>query len=203
MGREMNELAWHIEWRDPAELIPYDRNAKLHDGRNIANIAASIRNSGWQSCLVITRSGIVIIGHGRRLAAMELGCRCPCKVIEDDLTEEEIQALRIADNLTHDDAYDWATLEEDFKRLELNLTGFDFDLRPPAEEPEAGEAEPPELLDYMANDSFISEDQREYDTFSMTLQFSVDDKPTMDAYIKAHGKDALVDACLKVVRGDA
>lgn len=202
MGRAMQELQWHIEWRDPAELIPYDRNAKLHDGRNIANIANSIDKNGWQSCLVITRAGVIIIGHGRRLAAMELGCRCPCKVIEDDLTEEEIQALRIADNLTHDDNYDWEQLSEQLNNMQLDFSGFDFDIKPPIKEPGGDEA-PPELLGYMENDSFLTENQQEYDTFNMTLQFNVDDKPMFDDYIKNHGKEALVEACLKVVRGDA
>lgn len=124
MGREMKEYQWHIEWRDPNELIPYDGNAKLHDGRNVSNIAASIKKYGWQSYLVITKGGIIIIGHGRRLAAIELGCKCPCKVIEDDLTDQEIRELRIADNKTNESGWDWATLEKELE--DLDFSDFDF-----------------------------------------------------------------------------
>lgn len=128
MGREMNELQWHIEWRDPNTLIPYENNAKQHDGKNISNIAASIKKGGWQQPIVITKSGIIVIGHGRRLAAIELGCKCPCKVIEADLTPEEIRELRVADNLTHDNKYDWEQLFSELSDMELDFSDFDFDL---------------------------------------------------------------------------
>lgn len=137
MGRELNEYQWHIEWRDPQSLIPYENNAKLHDGRNVTNIATSIRKYGWQSYAVITKGGIVIIGHGRRLAAIELGCRIPCKVIEDDLTDEEIRELRNADNLTQDGQYDMELLKKEFD--ELDFSDFDFDLDLPGSELEAHE----------------------------------------------------------------
>lgn len=127
MGREMNELQWHIEWRDPNTLIPYENNAKLHDGKNISNIAASIKRYGWQSYLVITKAGVIIIGHGRRLAAIELGCKCPCKVIEDDLTDAEIRELRNVDNLTQDGKYDWDSLKVELDDFELDFGDFDFD----------------------------------------------------------------------------
>lgn len=127
MGREMNELQWHIEWRDPNTLIPYENNAKLHDGKNISNIATSIKRYGWQSYLVITKAGVIIIGHGRRLAAIELGCKCPCKVVEDDLTDAEIRELRNVDNLTQDGKYDWDSLKVELDDFELDFGDFDFD----------------------------------------------------------------------------
>lgn len=135
MGREMNELQWHIEWRDPNTLIPYENNAKQHDGKNVSNIAASIRRYGWQSYLVITKGGIVIIGHGRRLAAIELGCKCPCKVIEDDLTDAEIRELRNVDNLTQDNHYDWDALRVELDDFELDFGDFDFDNIPKPSKP--------------------------------------------------------------------
>lgn len=124
MGRELNEYQWHIEWKDPKELIPYEHNSKIHDGQNITNIATSIKKYGWQSYLVITKGNIVIIGHGRRLAAIELGCKCPCKVIEDDLTDAEIRELRIADNKTNESPWDWTELEHELE--ELDFGEFDF-----------------------------------------------------------------------------
>lgn len=142
MGREMNELQWHIEWRDPNTLIPYENNAKLHDGKNISNIAASIRKGGWQQPIVITKSGIIVIGHGRRLAAIELGCKCPCKVIEADLTPEEIRELRVSDNLTHDNNYDWNSLFAELNDMELDFSDFDFGLDFGNESPAQGDAQP-------------------------------------------------------------
>ena len=126
MGKELNEYNVHIEWRDPNDLIPYEYNAKKHDGKNIANIAASIKKYGWQSYLVITKAGVIILGHGRRLAAIELGCKCPCKVIEDDLTDAEIRELRNVDNLTHEDTYDWEMLKQELDDVDLHFDDFDF-----------------------------------------------------------------------------
>lgn len=152
MGREMNELQWHIEWRDPNTLIPYENNAKLHDGKNISNIAASIRKGGWQQPIVITRSGIIVIGHGRRLAAIELGCKCPCKVIEADLTPEEIRELRVADNLTHDNKYDWNSLFSELNDMKLDFSDFDFGLNFGDDYPVQGEPRPTEADDEHVTD---------------------------------------------------
>lgn len=95
----------YTEWRDPNELIPYALNAKQHDEKQVRNIANSIRRFGWQQEAVITSDGVLVIGHGRRLAALELGCKMPVKVIDkeaDQLTEEDIRELRIADNKTNE-----------------------------------------------------------------------------------------------------
>lgn len=153
MGREMNELQWHIEWRDPNTLIPYENNAKLHDGKNISNIAASIKRYGWQSYLVVTKAGVIIIGHGRRLAAIELGCKCPCKVIEDDLTDAEIRELRNVDNLTQDSKYDWDNLKVELEDFELDFSDFDFDVQEHKESTEP-EEEYSESETFEAPDSF-------------------------------------------------
>lgn len=127
MGKTMSELNYHIEWLDPAELIPYVQNAKLHDEKNVANIANSIKRYGWQQNLTITKDRVIIIGHGRQLAALQLGVKCPCKVIEDDLTSDDIRELRIADNLTHDGKYDFDLMGAEIDEFGLRFEGFDFD----------------------------------------------------------------------------
>lgn len=69
MKREVNEYKWHIEWRDPNTLIPYERNAKVHTEEQIEHLANSISEFGWQQPGVITQGG----GHGRR-SWTEDGC---------------------------------------------------------------------------------------------------------------------------------
>lgn len=118
----------YTEWRDPNELIPYALNAKQHDEKQVRNIANSIRRFGWQQEAVITSDGVLVIGHGRRLAALELGCKMPVKVIDkeaDQLTEEDIRELRIADNKTNESPWDFDLLQEDMDGLSFD--GFDFD----------------------------------------------------------------------------
>lgn len=122
------EYQWHIEWREPSELIPYDKNAKLHDEKQVKNIANSIKRYGWQQPGVITNEGVLIVGHGRRLAALKLGVKMPVKVIEDDMTDEDIREYRIADNLTNESPWDIEL--RDMEMAELDFEGFDFDINP-------------------------------------------------------------------------
>lgn len=118
------EYQWHIEWRDPNELIPYEKNAKVHDDRQIRNVANSIKRYGWQQPGVITRDNVLIVGHGRRLAAILLGVNMPVKVIESDLTDDEIREYRLADNITNESPWDFELKETEMS--ELDFDGFEF-----------------------------------------------------------------------------
>lgn len=78
---------------------------------------------------MITSDGVLVIGHGRRLAAMKLGCDMPYHTIDkkaDELTDDDIRELRIADNQTNaETGVDWETLEAEL--ADLSFDGFDFD----------------------------------------------------------------------------
>lgn len=126
MKSRVKEYQWHIEWREPSELKPYEYNAKLHDDKQVKNIANSIKKFGWQQPAVVTNDDVLIIGHGRRLAALKLKCKMPVKVIEDDLTDDEIKELRLADNLTNESGWDYDLRA--FDAANLDFEGFDFDL---------------------------------------------------------------------------
>ena len=111
------------EWRDPNDLIPYGKNAKIHDEKQVRNIANSIRRFGWQQEAVITSDGVLVIGHGRRLAALKIGCEMPVKVIDqkaEELTDADIRELRIADNLTNESPWDLDMLNSELAELDTN-----------------------------------------------------------------------------------
>lgn len=116
-------------WIDPNEVVPYERNAKKHDEKQIRNICNSIRRFGWQQDTVITGDNVVVIGHGRRLAALQLGCEMPYHRIDktaDEVTDEDIRELRIADNQTNaETGWDWGNLE--IEMSDLDFSGFEFD----------------------------------------------------------------------------
>ena len=124
----MNE--YKIQWLDVNTLVPYPKNAKEHDERQVANIANSIKRFGWQQNLTVTSDNIIVIGHGRRLAAIALGLKkVPCKVIDkaaEDLTDDDIKELRIADNLTNESPWLEEIRDEEIKGLDFE--GFDFDV---------------------------------------------------------------------------
>lgn len=110
---------------DPAALIPYPGNAKKHDARQVANVAESMRRYGIVQPLVIDKENVIVIGHCRALAAQQLGlASVPC-VRVDELTPEEVNALRIIDNKTNESIWDFDMLAGELEGLDLG--GFDFD----------------------------------------------------------------------------
>lgn len=55
------------------ELRPYEKNARTHSEKQIEQIAASVREFGFISPVLIDEAGNVIVGHGRLMAAQRLG----------------------------------------------------------------------------------------------------------------------------------
>ena len=111
--------------RNLVELTPYAKNAKKHDSTQIANVAESIKQFGFVQPIVIDRDGVIVIGHCRALAAEKLGMKeVPC-VCVDDLTPEQVNALRIVDNKSNESEWDFDILTDEL--AELDFSGFDFD----------------------------------------------------------------------------
>lgn len=107
------------------DLIPYDRNTKKHDKTQINNVAESIKQYGFVQPIVIDNNNTVVIGHCRLLAAKQLKMKeVPCVCVED-LTEEQVKALRIVDNKSNESEWDFDVLPDEL--AELDLSNFDFD----------------------------------------------------------------------------
>ena len=114
-----------IENRPLVELTPYRANAKRHDAAQVANVAESIRQYGFVQPVVVDRDGVIVIGHCRALAAEKLGMvEVPC-VCVDDLTPEQVNALRLVDNKTNESPWDLDLLAAELP--ELDLSAFDFE----------------------------------------------------------------------------
>lgn len=113
-----------IVMRKVSELTPYDKNAKKHDAKQVANVARSIQEMGWKQPLVVDAQGVVIVGHCRLLAAKKLGLKeVPC-VVADDLTPEQVKRYRILDNKLAESPWDLGLLAEDME--DLNFDGYDI-----------------------------------------------------------------------------
>lgn len=133
----------YANWIDPAKVVPYERNAKQHTEKQIKNLVNSINRFGWQQDVVITSDNVLVIGHGRRLAALQIGCDMPYHVIDktaDALTDADIRELRIADNQTNaETGMDWDALEAEL--ADLSFDGFDFDFEQMLEDENGGAEE--------------------------------------------------------------
>jgi DNA modification methylase len=122
------KAAWpadKIERRNVEDLIPYARNARTHSDEQVAQIAASMKEWGWTNPVLIDEEGSIIAGHGRVLAARQLGITdVPCMVARG-WTDAQKQAYRLADNQLAMQA-DW---DNDLLKVELGeLRELDFDL---------------------------------------------------------------------------
>lgn len=116
------------------KLIPYEKNAKLHDEKQIYQIANSLLRFGWKQPVVVDKDNVIIVGHGRvegakiaRKQNPEFD-KAPC-VIADDLSEEEIKAYRLADNKLNESPWDIDLLNEELAGIdELDMSEFGFDI---------------------------------------------------------------------------
>lgn len=116
------------------KLKPYENNAKTHPRSQIKNVAESIKEFGWQQPIVIDKNNVIIIGHCRYLAAKKLKLKTvPC-AIADNLSEEEVNKLRLIDNKTNESDWDMELLTKEINSLDL--TAFDIDWGIVLEEPE-------------------------------------------------------------------
>jgi hypothetical protein len=116
----------NIVYKNVDELIPYANNTKKHDKTQIKNVATSIEQFGFVQPLVIDKNNVVIIGHCRLLGAKQLKMeQVPC-VCADELTEEQVNALRIVDNKTNESEWDMDILLEELTNVDLDAFSFDF-----------------------------------------------------------------------------
>ncbi len=115
------------------KLIPYKNNAKIHDEKQIEQIAKSIKEFGFINPVLIDENYQIIAGHGRILGAKRLGMEeVPCLFVEN-LTDKQKRAYILADNrLTELGKWDKELLKVELEALndvdfDIALTGFELE----------------------------------------------------------------------------
>jgi DNA modification methylase len=107
-----------------SDVKPYPGNPRQNKAA-VDAVAASIREFGWRQPIVVDAVGVIICGHTRYLAALQLGLTEVPVHVAKDLSPAQIKAYRIADNKTAD----LATWDPKLLPIELNaLRGMDFNL---------------------------------------------------------------------------
>ena len=123
-------LARRIEIWSVHRLIPYVRNARTHSPEQVAQIAASIVEFGFNAPILVASDAGIVAGHGRLLAARKLGLGEVPVVVLDHLSETQRRAYVIADNkLALNAGWDEKVLAQELRDLEgegldLALVGF-------------------------------------------------------------------------------
>jgi len=169
-----------VERWDITRLTPYARNSRTHSDEQISQIAASIKEWGWTTPVLVDEDGSIIAGHGRTLAAQRLKMTEIPVMVAKGWSDAKKRAYIIADNRLALNA-GW---DNEMLRLELSEIGemkFDLDLTGfAAEEIKAlqfdddAEAEMPELKDgekepYQQKTFTLHDDQAEMVDNAITL----------------------------------
>jgi DNA modification methylase len=120
-----------IEKISPSELVPYEKNSRLHTPAQINQIVKSIKEFGFTNPVLIDGKNGIIAGHARVQAAKKMGRdSVPC-IRLGNLTDAQKRAYIIADNkLALNAGWDDNALKIEFTELkdldfDLSLTGFD------------------------------------------------------------------------------
>jgi len=128
--------AMKIEQRNPKELKHYKLNAKQHPEAQVKGIVESIKRFGFIQPVVVDKNDEIIIGHGRTMAAMQAGLEEVPTVKLENLTEQEVKALRLIDNRIAETGWDADLLKIDLENLDIDLKPFAVDFSAMMPEPE-------------------------------------------------------------------
>lgn len=116
-GEDLLQSVFAIELWEVSRLIPYAKNAKLHPEEHVARLAKHIARVGWDQPIVVDADGVIIKGHGRRLAAIKLGRDKVPVLVRRDLSKAEADAARIGDNAVVGLQFDTRLMQEELNRL--------------------------------------------------------------------------------------
>jgi hypothetical protein len=111
-----NIQVWKID-----KIKPYEQNVKKHTPEQIAKIAASIKEFGFDQPISVDKNGTIIKGHGRRLACIELNLPEVPVWVRDDLSAMQVRASRLADNRV-------AVGDIDTEMFRAELLSLDYDM---------------------------------------------------------------------------
>ena len=114
-----------------ARLVPYAENARTHSPSQVAQIAASIAEFGFVNPVLVDAEGVLIAGHGRVMAAKQLGLASVPVLRLGHLSPAQARALRLADNqIALNSGWDEALLAAEIARIrdeavvDLDVLGF-------------------------------------------------------------------------------
>src|ERR1700723_2596597 len=127
----LHSMAKQIELWVLDKLIPFARNPRTHSDAQVAQIAASIAEFGFNNPILVDSKANIIAGHGRLLAARELDLTEGPVIVLDHLTDAQKRAYIIADNqLALNAGWDESILRAELAALQsedfnINLIGFE------------------------------------------------------------------------------
>lgn len=118
----------NIEYWKTEDVNPYENNPRINDGA-VEATANSIKEFGWKQPIVVDKEGVIIAGHTRLKAAKKLGMEEIPVLVAKDLSSEQADAYRLADNKTGEiSEWNMDMLGDELSQIEdIDMTDFGFD----------------------------------------------------------------------------
>lgn len=116
-----------VEKMELDRIVPYENNPRRNE-RAISAVENSIKQFGYQNPIIVDKNNIVIAGHSRLEAAKRLGIKVLPVIVADDLTSEQANAFRLADNRTASfSEWDERKLRDELADVvEIDMSDFGF-----------------------------------------------------------------------------
>lgn len=118
-----------IEYWPLKKIKPYPSNPRIN-AEAVAFVANSIKEFGFRNPIIVDNAGVIIAGHTRLKAAKKLGLKEAPVIVADDLSDEQVKALRLADNKTAEAAeWDLNLLDQEISEIaDIDMSDFGFEL---------------------------------------------------------------------------
>lgn len=160
-----------------SELKKYENNPRNNTDA-IEGVTESIKEFGFKVPIIIDKNNVIIAGHTRYDAAVQLNLdEIPC-IIADDLTEQQVKAFRLADNkVAEKSEWDFLKLDLELDSLEdFDMSRFGFDLF---------------SIDDFNEISGFDEENNDNTTFQKTLTFPIEKKKQITHYLNKHRNEVI------------
>ena len=175
------------------DLVPYENNPRVISPEAVNACAESMRQCTALDPIEVDENNVILSGHTRRLALMQLHVNTADVVRYTGLTEEQKQKYRILANKTGEmTGWDFSKLEQELAEVDFGDFDFDFDI---PQDDDAGVS----YIDSLMEDGFTKVSEKK--EFSVTFTFPVEFEEEIKGYISENTKEPLEKAILNCIRG--
>lgn len=175
------------------DLVPYENNPRVISPEAVNACAESMRQCTALDPIEVDENNVILSGHTRRLALMQLHVNTADVVRYTGLTEEQKQKYRLLANKTGEmTGWDFSKLEQELLEVDFGDFDFDFDI---SKDGDAGVS----YIDSLMEDGFVKDSEKK--EFSVTFTFPVEYEEEIKGYISDNTKDPLEKAILNCIRG--
>lgn len=171
-----------------ADLIPYERNPRKIPQEAIDDVVESYRQCEVIDPIEVDEKNVILSGHTRRLAALEMGIKEVDALRVTGLTEAQKKKYRLLANKTGEKSgWDYELLDWELEEMDFEGYDFGFDVLSQS------------YIDDLTEEALGVADRNPLNTFNITLVFDKEHESEIKAWFKENGNDAAVDLIMAEV----